>query len=192
MGCFSVEQRTKDGFFNATALLKQWNEITGSICTIAEYIEAYIPNSIRSNTVKVFNKEIYLPLSLEPQLRLYAANFDFDLYDRLEADIIVREITFSCTETEEDVVSIHQQQTYLMLDEACGAVKIGKSSDPRFREHTLGAQIPCVKLLAVCPKDIERELHDKYKIKRMRGEWFNLSHKDIRQIIKNYGFTRIK
>lgn len=79
-----------------------------------------------------------------------------------------------------------------MLDEACGAVKIGKSSDPRFREHTLGAQIPCVKLLAVCPKDIERELHDKYKIKRMRGEWFNLSHKDIRQIIKNYGFTRIK
>lgn len=26
MGCFSVEQRTKDGMFNATALIKQWNE----------------------------------------------------------------------------------------------------------------------------------------------------------------------
>lgn len=26
MGMFSVEQRTKDGFFNATALMKQWNE----------------------------------------------------------------------------------------------------------------------------------------------------------------------
>lgn len=26
MGMFSVEQRTKDGFFNATSLLKQWNK----------------------------------------------------------------------------------------------------------------------------------------------------------------------
>lgn len=26
MGQFKVEQRTKDGMFNATALLKQWNE----------------------------------------------------------------------------------------------------------------------------------------------------------------------
>lgn len=25
MGEFPVEQRTKDGFFNATSLLKQWN-----------------------------------------------------------------------------------------------------------------------------------------------------------------------
>ena len=26
MGDFKVEQRTKDGYFNATTLLKQWNE----------------------------------------------------------------------------------------------------------------------------------------------------------------------
>lgn len=26
MGDFKVEQRTKDAFFNATALLKQWND----------------------------------------------------------------------------------------------------------------------------------------------------------------------
>ena len=26
MGQFNVSQRTKDGFFNATELLKQWNE----------------------------------------------------------------------------------------------------------------------------------------------------------------------
>lgn len=29
MGDFQVEQRTKDGFFNATALLKQWNHSSG-------------------------------------------------------------------------------------------------------------------------------------------------------------------
>lgn len=27
MGQFKVEQRTKDAFFNATALLKQWNDM---------------------------------------------------------------------------------------------------------------------------------------------------------------------
>lgn len=27
IGAFSVEQRTKDAFFNATALLKQWNGV---------------------------------------------------------------------------------------------------------------------------------------------------------------------
>lgn len=30
MGDFDVFQRTKDGMFNATTLLKQWNENTGS------------------------------------------------------------------------------------------------------------------------------------------------------------------
>ena len=30
MGCFKVEQRTKDGMFNATSLLRQWNETMGT------------------------------------------------------------------------------------------------------------------------------------------------------------------
>lgn len=34
-----VEQRTKDGMFNATALLKQWNESNGQQKTIAHYLE---------------------------------------------------------------------------------------------------------------------------------------------------------
>lgn len=29
LASFTVEQRTKDGMFNATHLLKQWNENTG-------------------------------------------------------------------------------------------------------------------------------------------------------------------
>lgn len=29
MGEFKVTQRTKDGFFNATELLKQWNQKSG-------------------------------------------------------------------------------------------------------------------------------------------------------------------
>ena len=39
MGCFSVEQRTKDGMFNATSLLKQWNESSGQQKQIAHFFE---------------------------------------------------------------------------------------------------------------------------------------------------------
>lgn len=38
MGPFAVEQRTKDAYFNATSLLKQWNEVTGSKKEIKDYL----------------------------------------------------------------------------------------------------------------------------------------------------------
>lgn len=39
MGQFHVEQRTKDGMFNATDLLKQWNKSAGQQKDIAHYFE---------------------------------------------------------------------------------------------------------------------------------------------------------
>ena len=39
MGCLSVEQRTKDGMFNATSLLKQWNESAGEKKEITKFFE---------------------------------------------------------------------------------------------------------------------------------------------------------
>lgn len=39
MGQFSVTQRTKDGMFNATALLKQWNESNGMKKELKDYLE---------------------------------------------------------------------------------------------------------------------------------------------------------
>ncbi len=38
MGQFKVEQRTKDAYFNATSLLRQWNEITGSKKELKDYL----------------------------------------------------------------------------------------------------------------------------------------------------------
>lgn len=39
IGCFNVEQRTKDGMFNATALLRQWNESSGQQKQISHFFE---------------------------------------------------------------------------------------------------------------------------------------------------------
>lgn len=39
MGHFEVEQRTKDGMFNATALLRQWNETNGMKKEMKDYLD---------------------------------------------------------------------------------------------------------------------------------------------------------
>lgn len=39
MGPYDVEQRTKDSFFNATALMRLWNETTGSKKNINHYLD---------------------------------------------------------------------------------------------------------------------------------------------------------
>lgn len=50
---FTVEQRTKDGMFNATALLKQWNEVNGQQKTIAHYLK----NSATQEFIKALMDE---------------------------------------------------------------------------------------------------------------------------------------
>ena len=53
MGCFVVEQRTKDGMFNATALLKQWNEVNRH----QKQMVHYTTNSSTSEFVKALMGE---------------------------------------------------------------------------------------------------------------------------------------
>lgn len=82
--------------------------------------------------------------------------------------------------------------TYLMRDSNTGYTKIGKSINPSHRERTLQSEKPTIKMYKVTARDVERELHEKYGQKRVRGEWFNLSDGDIRDIVRNYGFKEYK
>lgn len=83
------------------------------------------------------------------------------------------------------------KQTYLMIN-SDGHVKIGKSSTPEKREKTLQSQQPCINLYAVGTLNVEKELHEKFKDKRIRGEWFDLNLDEIKSIIEEYGFIEIK
>jgi len=83
-----------------------------------------------------------------------------------------------------------KQSTYLMID-GNGYYKIGKSFSPEVRESTLQSENPTIELLAFVGKDIESELHDTYKEKRKRGEWFDLTKNDFKHIVSFYGFTKI-
>lgn len=84
-----------------------------------------------------------------------------------------------------------KSKTYLMIDVANGFVKIGKSKNPKFRERTLQSEKPTIELYAVKDKDIEKQLHSLYADRNVRGEWYNLSQKEIREIVRNYKFAKI-
>jgi hypothetical protein len=78
---------------------------------------------------------------------------------------------------------------YLMIDTTNGYHKIGISNKPGYREKTLQSEKPSIEL--ICHKhfpsrkiseSIEKALHETFKDKRIRGEWFNLSGSDIDEI----------
>ena len=79
------------------------------------------------------------------------------------------------------------QKTYLMYDDITQKFKIGKSYDPYKREKTLCSDRCSIYLVAYCDYDIESVLHSMYSEYRGRGEWFNLSKKQVSWIIKYFG-----
>lgn len=62
-----------------------------------------------------------------------------------------------------------------MINTSTNYYKIGKSYNPILRERTLKAELPTLDIVSICNIDIERQLHEKFEIKRVRGEWFRLS-----------------
>lgn len=75
--------------------------------------------------------------------------------------------------------------TYLMKNSNNGLYKIGKSINPDVREKTLQGEDPYTELIHTINADIEKFLHDKFKKKRVRGEWFKLSNRDVEYIKKH-------
>ena len=77
---------------------------------------------------------------------------------------------------------------YIMIDHNTKYYKIGKSDNPLKREKTLQSEKPTIELVYKfeCEYGQEKELHNKYNSKRIRGEWFNLDVNDIEYIKTNY------
>jgi hypothetical protein len=88
---------------------------------------------------------------------------------------------------QDDTVSNPITRVYVMLDDNTGYYKIGRSIKPRVREKTLQSEKPTIKMLfhhEATHKD-EKDLHEKFSEKRIRGEWFDLSGSDL-VFINNY------
>ncbi|HET6244215.1 MAG: GIY-YIG nuclease family protein [Bacteroidetes bacterium] len=76
------------------------------------------------------------------------------------------------------------QYVYIMYNKQNLYHKIGRSIKPEHREKTLQGQEPDVELIEkwAASAEVEKILHRKYKEKRKRGEWFDLTSTDIDEI----------
>jgi hypothetical protein len=88
--------------------------------------------------------------------------------------------------------SVKEKVCYLIKDhnikypDGSSAYKIGKSSNPLNREKTLQGEKPTLELIKQFKKDLEKELHHKYKEQNIRGEWFKLYPSQIKYICTHY------
>lgn len=80
---------------------------------------------------------------------------------------------------------------YLMLDISNGYYKIGISNKPYYREKTLQSEKPTINLITSkryptrkIAESIEKSLHLVFGEKRIRGEWFVLTEKDVEHIME--------
>lgn len=83
----------------------------------------------------------------------------------------------------------HECYVYLMKDFANEFYKIGISNDPKYRERTLQSEKPTIELIGSkkfptrkIAESFEKALHEAFKEKRLRGEWFELTKDEARQI----------
>lgn len=86
-----------------------------------------------------------------------------------------------------EVVNIDTSKTkkvYLLLDTLNNLIKIGQSFYPNLREKTLQGINPNWFLITtwIAPISEEKYLHNRFESKHKRGEWFDLSFSDLKEI----------
>ena len=78
-------------------------------------------------------------------------------------------------------------KVYVMIDKNTGYYKIGRSINPEKRERTLQSEKPTIEMLFNHDARVadEKQLHNMFVDKRVRGEWFDLNGSDLNKI-RNY------
>jgi len=110
----------------------------------------------------------------------------------LAKEMYEESISRSSIDTQEIIfdnpIEVKEAFVYLMKDHRTGYHKIGFSKTPKYRESTLQSEMPVIEMLFNFPgtRKVEKEIHEIFSNKRIRGEWFNLSGSDIDFIKTNY------
>lgn len=80
--------------------------------------------------------------------------------------------------------TIENKYVYLMHDVNGNSYKFGQTYDLIYREKTLRAKEPKIELVKFCQTNVitESDLKEKYKSKRGRGEWFDLSDDEVNEV----------
>ena len=105
--------------------------------------------------------------------------------EKLDAQLFVKE-TKNPPKRNSYKKSKGEIKTYLIKNRRNGFYKIGRSINPLKREKTLQSEEPDIVMVNTWSRNIERQLHIKYKDYRVRGEWFELSKAQVKYICTKY------
>jgi len=100
-------------------------------------------------------------------------------------------ISFEIKQKKKSIEKMNREKkTYIMIDDITKKYKIGYSVNPKYREGTLQSEKPSIHLLYYSPLFVEQQIHKEYASKRIRGEWFDLTEDDIKNIVEKYNFVK--
>lgn len=105
-----------------------------------------------------------------------------------QVDVCRRAFITNLKEVNEPKTPKSFTKIYVMIDKNTGYYKIGRSKNPEKRERTLQSEKPTIEMLFnrdARVKD-EKELHNMFSDKRVRGEWFDLNGSDLSKIKKYF------
>ena len=193
MGQFMVEQRADNGMFNATSIVKEWNDSNNGSKSVAGFIQEQMAfdKSFKGYTDIQYEdtgKDVWMCLSHFGQLLIYLDNEAYKEYI-IESSFNVKfnglfKNLGPCHEYAM-VRSEEKRYTYIVTDSS-GMYKIGSAYDTKQRVKSLATGNPTLSVVLVIDGDVEKELHGMFESQRVKGEWFGLHAKDIEYIRDNY------
>lgn len=210
MGNYYVIQRTKDCMFNATDLLRQFNE---------ENKEKHIDDFIRLKSTKEYihvlefasnnyyweekfkvieiEKGKYGQVWMHPYLFLeflawLNPMFRFDMMKLINEQITNGQIFGEHNDIGDVLRILYDYKTYLIKDRNSGLVKIGKSLDIQQTLLSLSSDNNQLSLLLSIDMDVVNELHLKYADKRRLEDWFELRGSDLLDIYTKYRYGSLR
>jgi len=134
--------------------------------------------------------EVEVVIKGKPSQKL-ASKFKIDekglwFNERLEAESDKRK---KFTESRKNSLSIHnndQVHIYILMDPMSGYFKIGSSKYPGLRLTEMQKKNPAVEMIwkseELVVRSIEKSLHDEFKEKRIKNDWFSLTEQDLNSI----------
>jgi hypothetical protein len=140
--------------------------------------------NIRSQSIRLI--EVIDNLIQHPEYN--AEQFDSTIYEAWQ--LYQEHLQFERLRQPKPPKKLKATTVYVMHNTQSGYYKIGCSKTPTVRERTLQSQEPTIELIATYPGSYqnEKELHEHFADKRIRGEWFTLSPSDIDWINRYFLF----
>lgn len=172
----------------------RWRWRNGPFAGTHDIVMALVRWDKRSDTNE-FNDAVKCQLeSFADTLKGLIASINDDLVNEIRNDVkesMERRVKFDLEQVSLFRAHCELEDRYVYLfRHSNGLTKIGLSKDPRKREKTLQAEDPRLHMLAYRKggSDLETRLHKIFADRRFRGEWFQLSQKDVEWIVWLLGF----